>query len=78
MKTPHRVLQVTVVVLAAGTFSWIASAQNQQMQERVAEVKALAARNKQALMQYTWVEEVTISLKGEQKKAGAFPGSARP
>jgi hypothetical protein len=72
MKTPHRVLQVTVVVLAAGTFSWIASAQNQQMQERVAEVKALAARNKQALMQYTWVEEVTISLKGEQKKQEHF------
>ncbi|MBV8830882.1 MAG: hypothetical protein JO108_16795 [Acidobacteriaceae bacterium] len=59
-------------MLAAGTFSWIASAQNQQMQERVAEVKALAARNKQALMQYTWVEEVTISLKGEQKKQEHF------
>lgn len=47
-------------------------AQNQEMRERVAEVKEAAARNKQALAQYTWVEQVTISLKGEQKKQEHF------
>ena len=53
-------------------FAILVSAQNQEMQERVAEIKAAAARNKQALAQYTWVEQVTISLKGEQKKQESF------
>ena len=30
------------------------------------------AQNKQALAQYTWAEQVTISLKGEQKKQEHF------
>lgn len=53
-------------------FAVLVSAQNQEMQERVAEIKAAAARNKQALAQYTWIEQVTISLKGEQKKQETF------
>jgi len=48
------------------------SAQGREMKERVAEVKEAAARNKQALAQYTWVEQVTIFLKGEQKKQEHF------
>ena len=50
----------------------LAFAQSQEMRERVAEVKEAAAKNKQALAQYTWVEQVTISLKGEQKKQEHF------
>jgi len=38
------------------------------MQEKLGELKASMARNKQALAQYTWHETVVISLKGEQKK----------
>ena len=53
-------------------FAGLVRAQNQEMQERVAEIKVAAARNKQALAQYTWVEQVTISLKGEQKKQESF------
>jgi hypothetical protein len=49
-----------------------AAAQNQEMQERVAEVKEAMARNKQALAQFTWVEQATISLKGEEKKQEHF------
>src|SRR3974390_743904 len=47
-------------------------AQNPEMQQKVAEVKEAAARNKQLLAQYTWVEQVTISLKGEEKKQEHF------
>jgi hypothetical protein len=47
-------------------------AQNPEMQQKVAEVKQAMAQNKQALAQYTWVEQVTISLKGEQKKQEHF------
>ena len=41
------------------------AAQNPDMQQKVAEAKEAMARNKQLLAQYTWVEQVTISLKGE-------------
>ena len=73
---PFRLIGVAVpvlLVLAGGArFTPPVSAQNQEMQERVAELKQAMAQNKQALAQYTWVEQVTISLKGEQKKQEHF------
>jgi hypothetical protein len=53
-------------------FAFIAFAQSPELQQKIAEVKQAAAENKQALAQYTWVEQVTISLKGEQKKQEHF------
>ena len=35
-------------------------------------MKEAAAKNKQAMAQYTWVEQINISLKGEQKKQEHF------
>lgn len=74
--TPFRVFCVAVsalLVLAGGTsFIRPVAAQNQEMQERVAEIKQAIAQNKQALAQYTWVEQLTISLKGEQRKQEHF------
>ena len=49
-----------------------AFAQNPELQQKVAEIKEASAKNKQALAQYTWTEQVTISLKGEQKKQEHF------
>lgn len=46
----------------------VAFAQGPEVQQKVAEVKQAIAENKQALAQYTWVEQVTTSVKGEQKK----------
>jgi hypothetical protein len=65
-------LLVPFVFLGGFVFSRPANAQNQELQERVAEIKEGAAKNKQALAQYTWVEQVNISLKGEQKKQEHF------
>lgn len=48
------------------------AAQNPELQQRIADLKQAMAQNKQQLMQYTWVEQVTISLKGEQKKQEKF------
>jgi hypothetical protein len=42
------------------------------LRQKVAEIKQAAAQNKQVLMQFTWVEQVTIILKGEQKKQEHF------
>jgi hypothetical protein len=66
------VLCVSFVVLAGLVFSRPVSAQNPELQQRVSEVEQAAAKNKQALAQYTWVEQVTLSLKGEEKKQERF------
>jgi hypothetical protein len=71
----NRVLYLSVsglFVLAIGALIPGTAAQNQEMQEKVAAVKEAAAINRQALAQFTWVEQVTISLKGEQKKQEHF------
>jgi hypothetical protein len=47
-------------------------AQNEEMQERVAELKESMARNKQSLAQYTWKEQLAIIVKGEEKKVQHF------
>jgi hypothetical protein len=59
-----------VAVLFATSFGFAGPlyAQDGGMQQNVAELKASMAKNKQAIAQYTWVETVTISLKGEEKK----------
>src|SRR5512147_329141 len=62
------VIPAMVVLWAGGFLDGPARAQNPQLQEKVAAIKQAAAANKQALAQYTWVEQVTISLKGEEKK----------
>src|ERR1700734_118433 len=49
-----------------------AHSQQGDMQQKMGDLKASMAKNKQALAQYTWKEEVIISLKGEQKKTQHF------
>ena len=68
-----RVFRVALpALLALAGLSRSDAAQNPEMQEKVADVKEAVAMNKQALAQFTWVEQVTISLKGEQKKQEHF------
>jgi hypothetical protein len=47
-------------------------AQNGDLQQRVTDLKDSTAKNKQALAQYTWVENVTISVKGQERKQERF------
>lgn len=61
-----------LLILAGAISISSANAQNPEMQQRLEEIKKSIAANKQALAQYTWVEQVTISLKGEQKKQEHF------
>jgi hypothetical protein len=49
-----------------------ARAQNPALQEKLAQIKQSSAANQQALAHYTWVEQQTISLKGEVKKTQQF------
>ena len=49
-----------------------AKAQNPAIQEKLTAMKESSAANKQALAHYTWLEQQTISLKGEVKKTQQF------
>jgi hypothetical protein len=49
-----------------------AAAQNPQIQQRIAEVKESAARNKQALAHYSWQEQEQIAIKGDVKDMKVF------
>jgi hypothetical protein len=74
--TTRRILRTTLATLLALVAGAIvvssANAQNPELQQRVAEIKQAAAKNKQALASYSWNETITISLKGEQKKQEHF------
>lgn len=63
---------IAIALAAVSAFDSHANAQNPELQQRVEEMKEAAVKNKQSLAQYTWVEQVTISLKGEQKKQEHF------
>jgi hypothetical protein len=70
--TPFETILTVLLVLLVSLISNPVRAQNPELQQRVAEIEQMATKNKQALAQYTWVEQVTISLKGEQKKQEQF------
>jgi hypothetical protein len=74
MKSNHfrryisNVMLQTAMILVVVLFASIAFGQNPAIQQRIAAIKESSAKNKQALAQYTWQEQDTISLKGEVKK----------
>lgn len=70
-KARHRrtLAMVILSVLAVGTRD---SPQGSEVQQRLAELKAASAKNKQNLATYTWEEQDTISVKGETKKQDLF------
>lgn len=79
----HSLRYVSISLIASVFAIGMASAQstpapNPEMQKRVADLKAAMAKNKQALAQYTWVEQDTISVKGEQKKQEQFQVTLGP
>lgn len=49
-----------------------AAAQNPAMQQKVTDIKAAMAANKQMLAQYTWQEVETISIKGSAKDTKTY------
>jgi hypothetical protein len=74
--TARHILSITLlaplVLVAGSVFIRSANAQNPELQQHVADVEETMAKNKQALASYTWNEQVTISLKGEEKKQEHF------
>lgn len=65
-------LTALFVLLAGALLAYPTNAQNPELQQQVSDVKQSMAKNKQALASYSWNEQVTISLKGEEKKQEHF------
>ena len=60
------------VAISAGVLSTAASAQNQQMEQKLMAIKQAQETNKQKLAQYTWQETETISIKGNVKDTKVY------
>jgi hypothetical protein len=59
----------TLISLLVGTVLAVsAAAQSPSPQERAAAIREAVAQNQAALKQYSWIETIEISLKGEVKK----------
>lgn len=57
-----------IIVGAVALFSIVpATAQNPELQQKLAAVKASVAENKQRLQQYQWTETTQLTLKGDAK-----------
>ena len=64
---------LTAAVLALSPLAALrAVAQNPDLQQKLAAVKESAAKNKQALAQYTWQEQQTTAIKGDVKGEKLF------
>lgn len=64
-------LRVLTIALISG-LGLAALAQNSELQQRIGEVKAAAAENKQALARYSWQQQQTTAIKGETKDTKLF------
>lgn len=60
------------LIFLLGIFAVSLHGQNADMQQKMADLKGSMAKNKQAIAQYTWKEQVIISLQGQQKKTEHF------
>lgn len=64
---------LSLCVMAGGAvFTYSLMAQSPELQQKFTEIKENSAKNKEMLAQYTWMEQDTISLKGEVKKQEHF------
>jgi hypothetical protein len=55
-----------------GLFAFPTVAQNPELQQRLAEVKQAAAKNKESLAHYSWQQKETISVKGNVKDVKVY------
>jgi hypothetical protein len=65
-------LLALLIFSTATVFTTTANAQNPELQQQVSSIQESMAKNKQALASYSWNEQVTISLKGQEKKQEHF------
>ncbi|MGB0125877.1 MAG: hypothetical protein WA400_16180 [Silvibacterium sp.] len=77
-RQPAMALSLAATVILQISSVLPATAQNPELQQRIAEIKQASAANKQALSHYTWQESQTTSIKGDVKKQQLFQVSVGP
>jgi hypothetical protein len=77
-KGPALVLPIVTAAAALLLSALPFHAQNPEVQQKLGEIKAASAANKQALAHYTWQEQQTTSIKGDVKKQQVFQVSVGP
>ena len=67
-------IALSLTIALVTLIPWVprATAQNEALQAKLAEIKQASAANKRALSHYNWQESVTTSIKGEVKKRQLF------
>jgi hypothetical protein len=78
LRTTRVQLSLMTTFAALVLFAPPATAQDAELQAKLAQVKVASAANKQALSHYNWQESVTTSIKGEVKKQQLFLVSVGP
>src|ERR1700712_2155130 len=67
----HKAVALASLLFIPSTL-YLSHAQSPEVQQRLAEIKQASAANKQSLSHYSWMEQQTISLKGQVKKTQQF------
>lgn len=62
----------TLVLMVVFVVEPSVRAQKSELRQRIADLQQAVSLNRQMLGKYTWVQQVTISVKGEQKKQEHF------
>lgn len=73
-----RFVLAAVAVALIGFLTPKAIAQSSELQQKVTEIKQALARNQQALSQYTWQMQQTVSVKGDVKSSELFQEQLGP
>jgi len=78
LTTALRILLKVLTIALVSVLELAAAAQNPELQQKVGEVKAAAAENKQALAHYSWQQQQTTAIKGEVKDTKLFQAHLGP
>jgi hypothetical protein len=74
MKRLHLTHAICVAVLLLPSLAGVraGAAQDQTLQQKIAQIKQLVAQNRQQLARYTWQTQETVSVRGEVKRQTVF------
>src|SRR6478672_10738572 len=74
----HPVLAIGLAVIVVLALPVAPAAQDAEVQQRINAIKEAAAKSKEALAQYRWQQQETITVKGKMKKQDLFQVETGP
>src|SRR5262245_50394856 len=74
----HSVLGIVLTVLVVLALTAAPAAQNAEVQQKISAIKEAASKSKEALEQYRWQQQETLTVKGKMKKQDLFQVETGP